>query len=165
MPRDYRFKWPLASNTIPGPRSLFGMVRNNGARAHHGWDLRASTGTPCYATAGGRVVSVEENRVGYGRTLDIHLDVMIDGKSVYLRLAHLSRVADGIEVGTRVGQGELVCYTGNSGSGTGPHLHFEYMDRRNPSRGQGGLSHRYDPALIYGDVTPGQTYCEPCTGG
>jgi murein DD-endopeptidase MepM/ murein hydrolase activator NlpD len=164
MLRDYRFKWPLANNTIPGPRSLFGMVRNNGTRAHHGWDLRATTGTPCYATAGGRVVSIRD-RTGYGRTLDIHLDHLINGSAVYLRLAHLSKVADGIEVGTRVGQGLLVCYTGNSGSSsTGPHLHFEYMKESDPSPGQPGLSRRYDPASIYGDVTPGQTYCEPCAG-
>jgi murein DD-endopeptidase MepM/ murein hydrolase activator NlpD len=165
MPRDYRFKWPLANNTIPGPRSLFGMVRDNGRRPHHGWDLRAMTGTPCYATAGGTVVSIGE-KTGYGRTLDIHLDHMINGLAVYLRLAHLSKVADGISEGTRVGQGELVCYTGNSGSSsTGPHLHFEYMKRANPSPGESGLFHRYDPAIIYGDVTPGQVHCEPCTGG
>jgi murein DD-endopeptidase MepM/ murein hydrolase activator NlpD len=123
------------------------------------------TGTPCYATAGGRVVSIRE-RTGYGRTLDIHLDHMINGSAVYLRLAHLSKVADGIEVGTRVGQGELVCYTGNSGSSsTGPHLHFEYMDRSEPSPGEAGLSHRYNPTIIYGEAIPGKNYCEPCTGG
>ncbi|MDR2154015.1 MAG: M23 family metallopeptidase [Burkholderiaceae bacterium] len=123
------------------------------------------TGTPCYATAGGRVVSIRE-RTGYGRTLDIHLDHMINGSPVYLRLAHLSKVADGIEVGTRAGQGELVCYTGNSGSSsTGPHLHFEYMKDSEPTRGLDGLSRRHNPANIYGDVAPGQTYCEPCTGG
>ncbi|MDR2154011.1 MAG: M23 family metallopeptidase [Burkholderiaceae bacterium] len=140
------------------------MVRDNGRRPHHGWDLRAMTGTPCYATAGGRVVSIRD-RTGYGLTLDIHLDHMIDGGPVYLRLAHLSRVADGMETGTRVSQGQLVCYTGNSGASNGAHLHFEYMKRSEPSPGELGIKHRYNPAKVYGDATPGQTYCEPCTGG
>jgi murein DD-endopeptidase MepM/ murein hydrolase activator NlpD len=163
MSQDPRFKWPLASNRVPGSSSLFGAVRSNGTRAHHGWDLVATSGTPCYATANGVVVGVR-NRGGYGLTLDIHLNSTKDGAQVYLRLAHLSRVVDGIRLGIRVSQGQLVCYTGNSGVSTGPHLHFEYMKDPEPEGGIPGLQRRHDPASIYGNVTPGQTYYESHIG-
>ena len=59
--------------------------------------------------------------------------VWIDhGNGVVTRYAHLSRIADGINVGVSVSQGQLIAYVGNSGtpeSVTDPnaemHLHFE----------------------------------------
>jgi murein DD-endopeptidase MepM/ murein hydrolase activator NlpD len=59
--------------------------------------------------------------------------VWIDhGNGVVTRYAHLSRIADGINVGVSVTQGQLIAYVGNSGtpeSLTDPnaemHLHFE----------------------------------------
>ena len=59
--------------------------------------------------------------------------VWIDhGNGVVTRYAHLSRIADGINVGVSVSQGELIAYVGNTGtpeSVTDPnaemHLHFE----------------------------------------
>jgi murein DD-endopeptidase MepM/ murein hydrolase activator NlpD len=40
---------------------------------------------------------------------------------------HLSAFAPGIEAGTRVNQGELVGFVGNTGRSTGAHLHFEIV--------------------------------------
>lgn len=59
--------------------------------------------------------------------------VWIDhGGGVVTRYAHLSRIAEGIDVGVSVDRGELIAYVGNSGtpeSVTDPnaemHLHFE----------------------------------------
>ncbi len=54
------------------------------------------------------------------------------GNGVVTRYAHLSRIADGIEVGTLVEAGQVIAYVGESGTvasvtdpGTQMHLHFE----------------------------------------
>jgi murein DD-endopeptidase MepM/ murein hydrolase activator NlpD len=54
------------------------------------------------------------------------------GNGLVTRYAHLSGIADGIEVGKHVDQGELIAYVGESGTpesvtapGTEYHLHFE----------------------------------------
>ncbi len=59
--------------------------------------------------------------------------VWIDhGNGIVTRYAHLHGIADGIEVGKRVRQGDLIAYVGESGTpesvtepGTQVHLHFE----------------------------------------
>jgi murein DD-endopeptidase MepM/ murein hydrolase activator NlpD len=54
------------------------------------------------------------------------------GNGIVTRYAHLSGIADGIEMGKHVNQGELIAYVGESGTpesvtdpGTQYHLHFE----------------------------------------
>lgn len=59
--------------------------------------------------------------------------VWIDhGNGIVTRYAHLSAIAEGIQKGTHVGQGQLIAYVGESGTpesvtapGTEYHLHFE----------------------------------------
>jgi hypothetical protein len=45
---------------------------------------------------------------------------------------HLSKYAKGINVGTRVKQGEVICYVGNTGGSTGPHLDFRIHHNGTP---------------------------------
>jgi murein DD-endopeptidase MepM/ murein hydrolase activator NlpD len=39
---------------------------------------------------------------------------------------HLSAYANGLRVGQRVNQGDLIGYVGMTGLATGPHLHYEF---------------------------------------
>jgi murein DD-endopeptidase MepM/ murein hydrolase activator NlpD len=68
-----------------------------------------------------------------------------DGNDVILRLAkgifafsaHLRPGTVTVEVGDHVLPGEVLGETGNSGSSTGPHLHFQLMDRPSALKANG----------------------------
>jgi murein DD-endopeptidase MepM/ murein hydrolase activator NlpD len=88
---------------------------------HDGLDLVAVTGTEIYAAADGVVTGAGPNG-RYGNWMQI--DHAGKVTTVY---GHLSAFAPGIEAGTRVSQGELVGFVGNTGRSTGAHLHFEIV--------------------------------------
>jgi murein DD-endopeptidase MepM/ murein hydrolase activator NlpD len=89
-------------------------------RSHKGVDYAAPTGTPVKATGAGRVV-FKGNKGGYGRV------VMIEHAGRYTTVyGHLSRFAKKVSEGSRVKQGQVIGYVGQSGLATGPHLHYEF---------------------------------------
>jgi len=97
--------------------SEFGECRDGCTRYHQGIDLGLPKGTSVRAAMGG-VVEFEGWMSGYGYTVDINHC----GKYT-TRYAHLSSYVAG--QGAKVSGGQTVARSGNSGVGTGPHLHFE----------------------------------------
>jgi len=89
-------------------------------RAHKGVDYAAPTGTAVHAAGDGRV-RYAGPKGGYGNVIEIDHSAGI--VTVY---GHLSRFAQGVHVGSRVAQGEVIAYVGMTGLATGPHLHYEY---------------------------------------
>lgn len=88
-------------------------------RPHLGVDYAAPKGTPVVAIADGTVTAKYWDKKGGGNVLKIkHTNGY---SSSYL---HLSGYAKGINVGTRVSQGQRICYVGSTGTSTGPHLDF-----------------------------------------
>ena len=88
-------------------------------KLHTGVDLAARSGTPIYA-AGDGVIQYYKWQSGYGNKVEIQ---HVNGyETVY---GHMSRYADGLGVGSRVRQGQIIGYVGSTGQSTGPHLHFE----------------------------------------
>ena len=90
------------------------------ARAHEGIDVAAPMDTPILASAGGRVVAVHDNLVGYGRIVTID-----HGYGIVTRYAHCSMIL--VRVGQRVARGQEIALVGNSGIATAPHLHYEVI--------------------------------------
>lgn len=90
-------------------------------KLHTGVDLAAPSGTPIYA-AGDGVISYYRWQSGYGNKIEIQ---HVNGyETAY---GHLSRYVDGLGVGSKVRQGQLIGYVGSTGQSTGPHLHFEIL--------------------------------------
>ena len=88
-------------------------------KLHTGVDLAARSGTPIYA-AGDGVIEYYKWASGYGNKVEIrHVNGYETG------YGHMSRYVDGLGVGDRVRQGQLIGYVGSTGQSTGPHLHFE----------------------------------------
>ncbi|MDZ7266632.1 MAG: M23 family metallopeptidase [candidate division KSB1 bacterium] len=94
-------------------------------RAHTGVDFAAATGTPVVATANGTVAALGWEG-GYGKR------VVIQHKNHFSTLyGHLSRFAEGLQVGQMVSQSQVIGYVGATGLATGPHLHYTmYLNGR-----------------------------------
>lgn len=99
--------------------SRFGDYRAefDGDAYHFGIDLVCDEGTPVFASDGGRVTYVATTP-SYGLMVIINHDN--DLQTAY---AHLSEAL--VEVGDDVYQGENIALSGNTGTTTAPHLHFE----------------------------------------
>ena len=96
-------------------------------RLHAGMDFAVACGTPVHAAAGGTVVSAGWAG-GYGQR------VVIDngyqrGVGLSTTYNHLSRI---VTYGGHVNRGELIGYSGTTGSSTGCHLHFETYENGVP---------------------------------
>ncbi|MBK7977038.1 MAG: peptidoglycan DD-metalloendopeptidase family protein [Deltaproteobacteria bacterium] len=89
-------------------------------RPHLGVDFAAPTGTGIRAVGDG-VVEFAGWSGGNGRFVKIRHDGVY--QSSY---SHLSRIPRGIATGTRVKQGQLIGYVGQTGLATGPHLHYAF---------------------------------------
>ena len=89
-------------------------------KAHNGVDYAAKRNTPVKASGDG-VVSFLGRQSGYGRTIEIK-----HGGNIKTLYAHLERFNKKLKVGSKVKQGEVIAFVGDSGQATGPHLHFEF---------------------------------------
>lgn len=118
----------LMRTPVNGARlsSGFGMRRHpilGYSKLHKGVDFAASTGTPVMA-AGDGVVRRANRFGGYGNYVRVGHSGGYD--TAY---GHLSRFAAGVRPGARVRQGQIIAYVGSTGSSTGPHLHYEVLQR------------------------------------
>jgi murein DD-endopeptidase MepM/ murein hydrolase activator NlpD len=86
-------------------------------KVHTGVDLRTQYGSPVYAIFDG-VVTRASSYHGYGHCVDIK-----HGSGYSSRYGHLSRYS--VRCGSKVKKGQVIGYSGSSGTSTGPHLHME----------------------------------------
>lgn len=85
---------------------------------HYGMDFTASVGTPVYATGDGTVKDVQSIGGGYGKW------ILVDHGFGYQTLyGHLNKF--NVQIGDKVKRGSVIGFVGNSGTSTGPHLHYE----------------------------------------
>jgi len=87
------------------------------AAMHTGLDFRGDTGEPIHATAAGTVSNAGWSG-GYGKMVEIE-----HGNGLATRYGHLSEID--VEVGQKVGIGQVIGRLGSTGRSTGPHLHYE----------------------------------------
>ncbi|MBQ6612574.1 MAG: M23 family metallopeptidase [Alistipes sp.] len=119
--------WPIDRTKLRKVSSLFGMRHHptlDTWRMHDGVDLTAPIGTSVYATADG-TISLSRVQGGYGDIIEIN-----HGHGYTTRYAHLS--ARYVSEGDKVMRGQVIGDVGNTGTSTGPHLHYEVRYRNNP---------------------------------
>lgn len=140
-PQDY-FVNPLDVTTVLS--GTFGELRNN--HFHSGLDIKTQQveGLKVYATADGYVSRIKISHFGYGKALYIthpngyttvyaHLQKLAPRLENYLKTIQYQRETFEIELFPQpdelpVTQGEIIAFSGNTGSSGGPHLHYEIRD-------------------------------------
>jgi murein DD-endopeptidase MepM/ murein hydrolase activator NlpD len=94
---------------------------------HHGQDFSTPYGTNVYATGSGKVIEAGWNS-GFGNCIVI--DHGYGYRSTY---GHLSNIR--VNAGLNIKRGDLIGLSGNTGTSTGPHLHYQidlYGQHKNP---------------------------------
>jgi murein DD-endopeptidase MepM/ murein hydrolase activator NlpD len=134
---------PVANKDLKRIASGFGMRIHpiyKIAKMHTGLDFTADIGTEIYATGDGTIEAVDSKLSGYG-----HHVIVQHGYGYETLYAHMSQVL--VRPGEKVTRGQIIGYVGNTGTSTGPHLHYEVI-----KNGQ-----KVDPAFyFYSDITPEQ---------
>lgn len=90
-------------------------------RMHEGVDFSIPVGKEVIATANGTVKKVNKSDKGFGNYLSI--DHNGGYQTFYAQLSEIN-----VKAGQLVKRGEVIALTGNSGSSTEPHLHYEVRD-------------------------------------
>ena len=107
---------------------------------HTGQDFTAPVGTEIYATGNGTVEKVEYYGRGYGNNVIIN-----HGYGYETLYGHMSKI--NVRQGQKINRGDIIGFVGNTGTSTGPHLHYEVIkngDKINPVN------------FFYNDLTPDQ---------
>jgi murein DD-endopeptidase MepM/ murein hydrolase activator NlpD len=107
-------------------------------KMHTGMDFTAAVGTEIFATGNGQVGKVEMDGRGYGNNV-----ILNHGYGYQTLYGHMSKII--VRPGQKIKRGDLIGYVGNSGTSTGPHLHYEVRKNGNP----------VNPVnFYYNDLTP-----------
>lgn len=121
--KRFLLRKPLRSDDVR-LTSGFGMRFHplfNDRRLHAGIDWAGPIGTPIVA-AGSGVVEEALYKGGHGKYIRIR-----HANGYQTTYSHMSGFARGIDPGTKVRQGQIIGFLGNTGYSTGPHLHFEIL--------------------------------------
>jgi murein DD-endopeptidase MepM/ murein hydrolase activator NlpD len=123
-----KFSWPVKQNIIDSGYGNRSASCSACSSFHQGIDFAHKPGTPVFAASDG-LVSQLEYSVGFGLHIYIDHIVTINGKAenwrtVYAHLK-LNSIPENVFVGAVVMSGQHIGGIGNTGTSTGPHLHFE----------------------------------------
>lgn len=99
-------------------------TRNGKIEFHNGIDIAVPVGTPVLSPADGEVISIYSNSRGGNQLIVSHANGYQSG------YAHLNQY--NVRVGQKVTRGQKIAWSGNTGTSTGPHLHFTVRKNGTP---------------------------------
>lgn len=117
------FKVPLSHSRITSKYGMRFHPVHRKKKMHNGIDYAAPKDANIFSSADGVIASIATDK-GFGNYLKVK---HANGRTTLY--AHMSSFADGIYVGKKVQQGDLIGHVGKTGTATGYHLHFEIHDK------------------------------------
>jgi murein DD-endopeptidase MepM/ murein hydrolase activator NlpD len=90
-------------------------------KVHTGVDWAAPFGTPIFAAGNGSIDEIGL-KGGYGKYVRIR-----HANGYQTAYGHMTAFARGLNVGSRVRQGQVIGFVGSTGLSTGAHVHFEIL--------------------------------------
>lgn len=129
-----------------GPRPA---PKKGASAMHRGIDYATPEGTPVRAAASG-IVSIKINGGGLTQGYGYYIQIKHDGNGAS-RYAHLTNLSATVADGAHVNAGDIIGLSGNTGTTTGPHLHFEFA----PGGDLFSQDGRINPEPCIGAVTVG----------
>lgn len=111
------------------------MGSREGDGSHLAVDIRMPVGTAVYAVGNGVVEKISENAPGFGMLVLIRMDnvPLADSNettTLWAGYAHLSKIL--VAKGDIVLRGQKIAESGNSGTSSGAHLHFQIDNSNAP---------------------------------
>lgn len=116
--------WPLTSGTVTCEFGYRNHPVTGAADYHKGIDIGVPTGTPIYAATDGKIVTATYHSEAGNY-------IRLEGPDgVSTRYLHCNNLV--VSAGDTVKAGQVIGYSGNTGTSTGPHLHFEVLVNNTP---------------------------------
>ena len=88
---------------------------------HSGVDWAAPFGTPIFAAGNGTIDEIGL-KGGYGKYVRVR-----HANGYQTAYGHMTAFARGLDVGSRVRQGQIIGFVGSTGLSTGAHVHYEIL--------------------------------------
>lgn len=114
---------------LDGDMRMTGDIGENRTNhKHQGIDIGVPIGTPLYATEdNGKIIKTAPHNGNAGNMIVVKYD-RPDGKSYQVTYMHLDSID--VKKDDIVNAGAIIGKTGNTGKGSGPHLHMEVRDEK-----------------------------------
>lgn len=90
-------------------------------KMHTGVDWAAAMGTPIFASGNGTIEKIGWES-GYGKYIRLK-----HANGYQTAYGHMTAFARGMDVGSRVRQGQVIGFVGSTGLSTGAHVHYEIL--------------------------------------
>ena len=119
-------------------------------RMHRGIDISVPVNTRIHTPLDGVVHASKVNGGGPTKGYGYYIIIHHPAQNIYTLYAHLNKLST-LKPGDKVQAGDFIAHSGNTGTSTGPHLHFEIHEKvfKFSSQVGNGTDSAVDPVKYY----------------
>jgi murein DD-endopeptidase MepM/ murein hydrolase activator NlpD len=119
--KKFLVRKPVATGMVTSPFGWRNHPMLHVSEFHSGVDWGAPFGTPIFAAGTGAIEEIGL-KGGYGKYVKIK-----HANGYETAYGHMTAFAKGLDVGSKVRQGQVIGFVGSTGMSTGSHVHFEIL--------------------------------------